>query len=183
GKPGAEIDLFAAPDHPALRPEQEIVKGLTHEFRFYFHARPIIPRRPQDAKKMFARPGSKYSGCFPPLSCLINFSAADTFPRDPSCCRPVRCIEPGQTKLHFETDLILTSPVRDKIYLVSFLVGAGVLLFLGRDLLPASVLVTWGLTFGGTTSVGILLVVLYRLRLELQASRHEVARAEAGLNF
>jgi sigma-B regulation protein RsbU (phosphoserine phosphatase) len=73
--------------------------------------------------------------------------------------------------------------VRDKIYLVSFLLGAGVLLFLGRDLLPASVLVTWGLTFGGTTSVGILLVVLYRFRLELQASRHELGRKEAELNF
>jgi phosphoserine phosphatase RsbU/P len=73
--------------------------------------------------------------------------------------------------------------VRDKIYLASFLLGAGALLFLGRDLLPASVLVTWGLTFGGTTSVGILLVVLYRFRLELQASRHELARTEAELNF
>jgi phosphoserine phosphatase RsbU/P len=73
--------------------------------------------------------------------------------------------------------------VRDKIYLAGFLLGAGVLLFLGRDLLPASVLVTWGLTFGGTTSVGILLVVLYRFRLELQASRHELARTEAELNF
>ena len=73
--------------------------------------------------------------------------------------------------------------MRDKIYLTSFLLGAGVLLFVGRDLLPASVLVTWGLTFGGTTSVGILLVVLYRFRLELQASRHELARTEAELNF
>ncbi len=73
--------------------------------------------------------------------------------------------------------------MRDKIYLASFLLGAGVLLFVGRDLLPASVLVTWGLTFGGTTSVGILLVVLYRFRLELQASRHELARTEAELNF
>ena len=79
--------------------------------------------------------------------------------------------------------MILTSSVRDKIYIAGFLIGAGLLLFLGRNLLPASVLVTWGLTFGGTTSVGILLVVLYRFRLELQASRHEIARSEAELNF
>jgi sigma-B regulation protein RsbU (phosphoserine phosphatase) len=73
--------------------------------------------------------------------------------------------------------------VRDKIYLVSFLLGAGLLLFLGRNLLQGSVLVAWGLTFGGTAVVGILGVLLYRLQLELQASRHELARKEAELNF
>src|SRR5881296_2308693 len=73
--------------------------------------------------------------------------------------------------------------MRDRIYLVSFLLIAGVLLFLGRDLLQASVLVTWGLVFGGTTAVAILLVFSYRLRMELQASRHELARKEAELNF
>ena len=73
--------------------------------------------------------------------------------------------------------------MRDRIYLVSFLMIAGVLLFLGRDLLQASVLVTWGLVFGGTTAVAILLVFSYRLRMELQASRYELARKEAELNF
>jgi phosphoserine phosphatase RsbU/P len=72
--------------------------------------------------------------------------------------------------------------VRDKIYLVSLLLGAGFLLFLGRNMLPTSALITWGLTFGGTTTVAVLLVILYRIRLELQASRHELARKEAELN-
>jgi phosphoserine phosphatase RsbU/P len=73
--------------------------------------------------------------------------------------------------------------VRDKIYLIGFLLFAGLLLFLGRHLLPSSVLVTWVLTFGGTTVVGVLLVVLYRLQLKLRASRLELARKEAELNF
>ena len=62
--------------------------------------------------------------------------------------------------------------VRDKIYLVSFLLGAGGLLFLGRNLIQGSVVVAWGLTFGGTTAAALLLVLLYRVQLELQASRH-----------
>jgi sigma-B regulation protein RsbU (phosphoserine phosphatase) len=73
--------------------------------------------------------------------------------------------------------------VRDKIYLVSLLLGAGFLLFLGRNMLPTSALITWALAFGGTTTVAVLLVILYRIRLELQASRHELARKEAELNF
>jgi len=40
---------------------------------------------------------------------------------------------------------------RDTLYLVGILLLAGLLLFFGRDLLQGSVLVTWGLTFGGTT--------------------------------
>ncbi len=73
--------------------------------------------------------------------------------------------------------------MRDKVYLVSFLLVAGLLLFLGRDLLQRSVLITWGLAFGGTTAVAVLLLFSYRLRLELQASRYELARKEAELNF
>ncbi len=73
--------------------------------------------------------------------------------------------------------------MRDKIYLVSFLLGAGLLLYVGRDLLARSTLVTWGLTFGGTTAAAILGLTLYRVQLELRASRHELARKEAELSF
>ena len=72
---------------------------------------------------------------------------------------------------------------RDRIYLVAFLLGAGGLLFAGRDLLQGSVLITWGLTFGGTTAVVVLAVSLYRVRLDLQASRIELARKAAELSF
>jgi sigma-B regulation protein RsbU (phosphoserine phosphatase) len=72
---------------------------------------------------------------------------------------------------------------RDKIYLVGFLLAAGLLLFLGRDLLQSSVLVTWGLTFGSTTALVILGASLYRVRLDLQASRRQLARKEAEISF
>jgi len=72
---------------------------------------------------------------------------------------------------------------RDRIYLVAFLLGAGALLFAGRDLLQGSVLITWGLTFGGTTAAVVLAVSLYRVRIDLQASRLELARKEAELSF
>jgi len=72
---------------------------------------------------------------------------------------------------------------RDKVYLVGFVVGAGLLLFLGRGLVQGSALATWGLTFGATTSVAVLLVSLYRVQLELQASRRQLARKEAELSF
>jgi sigma-B regulation protein RsbU (phosphoserine phosphatase) len=72
---------------------------------------------------------------------------------------------------------------RDRLYLVAFLLGAGGLLFAGRDLLQGSVLITWGLTFGGTTAVVVLGVSLYRVRLDLRASRTELARKEAELSF
>ena len=72
---------------------------------------------------------------------------------------------------------------RDRIILVAFLLGAGALLFAGRDLLQGSVLITWGLTFAGTTAVVVLAVSLYRVRLDLQASRLELARKEAELSF
>jgi sigma-B regulation protein RsbU (phosphoserine phosphatase) len=73
--------------------------------------------------------------------------------------------------------------MRDRIYLVGFLVGAGILLYLGRGLLQESEVVTWGLTFGGTTAVAVLGVTLYRVQQELGASRRELARREAELNF
>jgi sigma-B regulation protein RsbU (phosphoserine phosphatase) len=74
--------------------------------------------------------------------------------------------------------------VRDKLYVIGFLVGAGVLLWLGRGLLPgAAVLLTWSLTFGGTAAAAVLGVVLYRLQLQLKASRLELARKEAELNI
>jgi sigma-B regulation protein RsbU (phosphoserine phosphatase) len=72
---------------------------------------------------------------------------------------------------------------RDKVYLVGFVVGAGLLLFLGRGLVQGSALATWGLTFGATTLVAVLLVSLYRVQLELQASRRQLARKEAELSF
>jgi sigma-B regulation protein RsbU (phosphoserine phosphatase) len=73
--------------------------------------------------------------------------------------------------------------VRDKLYLVGFLLGAGLLLFLGRNLLQGSVLLTWSLTFGGTTAAAVLGVLLYRLQLQLKASRHELARKEVELKI
>ncbi len=72
---------------------------------------------------------------------------------------------------------------RDRIYLIGFVVGAGVLLFLGRGLVQGSALVTWGLTFGATTAVAVLLLSLYRVQIELQSSRRQLARKEAELSF
>jgi hypothetical protein len=73
--------------------------------------------------------------------------------------------------------------VRDKLYFVGFLLGAGMLLFLGRHLLQGSVLIAWGLTFGGTTLAAVFGVILYRLQLQLKASRHELARKEVELKI
>ena len=73
--------------------------------------------------------------------------------------------------------------MRDKLYLIGFLLGAGLLLFLGRNLLQGSVLIAWSLTFGGTTGAGVLGVLLYRLQLQLKASRHELARKEVELKI
>lgn len=72
---------------------------------------------------------------------------------------------------------------RDKIYLIGFLVGAGALLFLGRGLVQASALATWGLIFGATTAAAVLLVSLYRVQVELKSSRRQLARKEAELSF
>jgi sigma-B regulation protein RsbU (phosphoserine phosphatase) len=72
---------------------------------------------------------------------------------------------------------------RDKLYLIGFLVGAGVLLFLGRGMVQGSALATWGLTFAATTAAAVLLVSLYRVQIELQSSRRQLARKEAELSF
>lgn len=73
--------------------------------------------------------------------------------------------------------------MRERLYLTGFLTIAGVLLYLGHDLIRGSLVLTWGLTFGGTTIAAILLLAVYRFRLELAASRRELARKEAELSF
>jgi phosphoserine phosphatase RsbU/P len=73
--------------------------------------------------------------------------------------------------------------MRDKAYLVLFLLGAGLLLYVGRGLLAQSTYASLGLSFAGTTAAGILGIALYRVQLELRASRHELARKEAELSF
>jgi sigma-B regulation protein RsbU (phosphoserine phosphatase) len=73
---------------------------------------------------------------------------------------------------------------RDKLYVVGFLVGSALLLVAGHNLLPnARILVDWGLSFGGTTAAAILGVLLYRLQVQLKASRHELARKEVELRI
>jgi phosphoserine phosphatase RsbU/P len=73
--------------------------------------------------------------------------------------------------------------MRNKLFPVGFLLVAGILLYAGRDLLQSSAIVTFALTFGGTTAAGVLGMALYRVQLELRASRHELARKQAELNF
>jgi sigma-B regulation protein RsbU (phosphoserine phosphatase) len=73
--------------------------------------------------------------------------------------------------------------MRDRIYLLVFLVGAGVLLYVGRGYLAMSAYAAFGLTFAGTTAAAVLGMVLFRVQLELRASRHELARKEAELNI
>ena len=72
---------------------------------------------------------------------------------------------------------------RNALYVVIFLLGAGLLLFIGRGMVQVSALTTWALSFGGMTGVAVLLVSLYRLRIELQSSRRQLARKEAELSF
>jgi sigma-B regulation protein RsbU (phosphoserine phosphatase) len=73
--------------------------------------------------------------------------------------------------------------MRDRIYLALFLAGAGALLYAGRGLIATSAYATFGVAFAGTTAAAILGMALYRVQLELRASRHELARKEAELNF
>lgn len=73
--------------------------------------------------------------------------------------------------------------VRDRLYLLVFLLIAVGLLLLGRNLIRGSVVLAWGLSFAGTTTVALLLLVLYRFRAELQASRDELMRKDAELSF
>jgi sigma-B regulation protein RsbU (phosphoserine phosphatase) len=89
----------------------------------------------------------------------------------------------GSVRTNDVAVLILAIQTREKVYLAGFLLGAGLLLFLGRDLIQGSVIATWGLTFGGTTAVAVLGAALFRVRFELEASRRQLARKEAELSF
>lgn len=73
--------------------------------------------------------------------------------------------------------------MRDKIYTIVILAVAALLLILGRGLLRESAVFNFGLTFAGTTAAGILGIALYRVQLELRASRQELAMKQAELNF
>jgi phosphoserine phosphatase RsbU/P len=73
--------------------------------------------------------------------------------------------------------------MRERAYLAGFLLIAGLLIFLGHDEIQKSVVLSLGLTFGGTTTAAVLALVLYRLRGALRQSRHELARKEAELEF
>lgn len=73
--------------------------------------------------------------------------------------------------------------MREKAYLAGFLVVAALLLYLGHDLIRGSVLVSWGLSFAGTTTACVVALTLYRFKLQLEASRDELRRKEAELNF
>jgi len=72
---------------------------------------------------------------------------------------------------------------RETVYLFAFLLGAALLVYIGRDLVQGSAFATWGLTFAGATAVAVLAASLYRLRLELQVSRRQLARKDAELSF
>jgi len=73
--------------------------------------------------------------------------------------------------------------MRDKVYLAGSLLIAGLLLYFGRGLLAKSALVTWALSFAGTTAVAVLGMALLQVQVQLRASRRELARKEAELNF
>lgn len=73
--------------------------------------------------------------------------------------------------------------MRDKAYLIGFLLGAALLLYVGRGLIQSSAVVALALAFGGTTAAGVLGMVLYRVQAELRASQRELARKEAELSF
>ena len=77
----------------------------------------------------------------------------------------------------------ITIPKRETLSAVTLLLGFGAILTLGWNQLPASEYTTWGLTFGGTTAIAVLLVSLYRVQQELQASRRDLAQQEAELAF
>lgn len=73
--------------------------------------------------------------------------------------------------------------MRNKLYIVGFLVVAGILLYAGRDFVQDSAIATFAMTFGGTTAAGVLGMALYRVQLELRASRRELAQKQAELHF
>lgn len=73
--------------------------------------------------------------------------------------------------------------MRSKLTIVGFLVVAGILLYAGRDFVQDSAIATFAMTFGGTTAAGVLGMALYRVQLELRASRRELAQKQAELHF
>lgn len=73
--------------------------------------------------------------------------------------------------------------MRERFYLAGFVLVSAVLIYLGRDLLQSSLVVTGALTFGGVTAASVLMLLLYRVKLELQDSRNELARKESELNL
>ena len=73
--------------------------------------------------------------------------------------------------------------MRDTLYVLGFLVIAGLLLFIGRDLIPSSTILTWIVTFGATAAVGVLLISLFRVQQELKQSRFELARKDVELQI
>ncbi len=73
--------------------------------------------------------------------------------------------------------------MREKTYLLGFLLAAGLLLYLGHDVIRGSFLLSYGLTFGGATAVAILGLAVFRFRLALAQSRTELARQDAELRF
>ena len=73
--------------------------------------------------------------------------------------------------------------MRDKIYTISVLAVAGLLLYIGRGLLREPAVFAFALTFAGTMAAGVLGIALYRVQHELRASRRELAMKQAELNF
>ena len=73
--------------------------------------------------------------------------------------------------------------MKDRAYLFGFLLGATILLYVGRGLIERSAVVALALTFAGTTAAGVLGASLYRVQAELRTSRRELARKEAELTF
>jgi phosphoserine phosphatase RsbU/P len=73
--------------------------------------------------------------------------------------------------------------MRDRVYLALFLLLAGLLIYVGHDYLTRSVVVTSALAFAGTVGVALMGTTLYRVQHELRASRSELARKQAELNF
>lgn len=73
--------------------------------------------------------------------------------------------------------------MRDRAYLVLFLIVAGLLIYAGHDYLTRSVVVTSALAFTGTVGVALMGTSLYRVQQELRASRTELARKQAELSF
>ncbi|MBL8148958.1 MAG: PP2C family protein-serine/threonine phosphatase [Blastocatellia bacterium] len=82
-----------------------------------------------------------------------------------------------------DNQLLFNTENRDKLFLASILVGAALLFILGPRSIQSSVILKWGYAFGSTAIVVVLGTALYRLQMELQQSRLELARKEAEINF